>query len=65
MPDKREIWQSAQDIIDRYGSDALRQINIRIGELQRHGEQEARSTWLQIREAAETLLEARDRKTKH
>jgi len=65
MTDEREIWQSAQEIIDRYGDDALRQINIRIAELQRSGEDEAGSVWLRIRDAAKALLEARDRKSTH
>ena len=65
MIDEPKIWTSAQEIIDRYGDDALRQINARIDELQSHGEAEAHSVWLRIREAAEVLLKNRDAGLKH
>ena len=53
MSDEREIWISAQKMIDRYGQDALSQINHRIEELR--DSEEARALWIRIRDAAEAL----------
>lgn len=65
MIDDREIWRAAQNMIDRYGERALTQINIRIRELERQGDPDARSAWLRIRAAARTLMDASDDDTKH
>ena len=55
MSEDREIWKSAQEMIDRYGQDALSQINTRIAELEGLGETEALSVWKRIRGATEAL----------
>ena len=57
MADDHEIWQSAQEMLDRYGDNALREINKRIQELDQAGKAEARQTWEKIREAAKALLD--------
>lgn len=65
MADDHEVWQSAQEMLDRYGDKALREINKRIRELQQAGQTEACSTWQSIREATKALLEADNRNRKH
>lgn len=65
MSINREIWKSAQEMIDRYGQDALSEINIRMVELERLGETDALDVWRQIREAAEALLESQNSRSRH
>ena len=65
MSDDREIWKSAQEMIDRYGPNALSQIHTRIAELEKLGESDALSVWRQIRDAAEALLESQNSRSRH
>lgn len=65
MIDESEIWRAAQTMIDRYGDAALTQINLRIQELERHGDRDARSAWLRIRAAAQAIMDASDDDTRH
>ena len=65
MSEDREIWKSAQEMIDRYGQDALSEINIRMVELEKLDETDALSVWRQIRDATETLLESRKPGSQH
>ena len=65
MSEDREIWKSAQEMIDRYGRNALSQINTRIAELERLGEADALTVWRQIREAAEVLQESQKPGSQH
>ena len=65
MSEEREIWNSAQNMIDRYGHDALSQINKRISELRDTGEAEALDFWMRIRTAAQTLLDDKDPRSRH
>ena len=65
MSEDREIWKSAQEMIDRYGQDALSQINTRIAELEGLGETEALSVWKRIRGATEALLQGRSPGARH
>ncbi len=58
----QQIWQSAQQMMDRYGDDALTEINKRIRELELNNQTEALGIWLRIRTAAETLMENKNRK---
>ena len=62
MPEAPEVWKSAEEMIERYGDGALREINLRIEELDRMGEVAALSFWLEIRRAAEALIESREKK---
>ena len=55
----QDIWQSAQQMVDRYGDDALVEINKRIHELELNDQEEARDVWLRIREAVKTLEEGK------
>lgn len=65
MSEDPEIWKSAQGMIDRFGQDALSQINKRIEELEKLDEADALSVWRQIHKAAETLLENNEMRSKH
>ena len=65
MSEDREIWNSAQEMIERYGQDALSQINKRIQELEQLDEADALSVWRQIRKAAETMLKKNGAESKH
>lgn len=65
MVDDHEIWHSAQEMIDRFGDKALREIDKRIQELHQAGKSEACLTWQKIREAANVLLDAGGRNRKH
>ncbi len=46
-------------MVDRYGDDALVEINKRIHELELNDQEEARDVWLRIREAVKTLEEGK------
>jgi len=65
MADDHEIWQSAQEMLDRYGDKALREIKKRIQELDQAGKTEASLTWQKILEAAKALLDSDKRHQKH
>jgi len=65
MTDDLEIWQSAQEMLDRYGDKALREIKKRIQELDQAGEIEASLTWQKILEAANALQISGKRHQKH
>ena len=65
MSEDREIWKSAQEMIDRYGQEALSEINIRMVELEKLDETDALSVWRQIRDATEALLESRKPGSQH
>lgn len=52
-------------MLDRYGDLALTQINLRIQELEREDNPEALATWMQIRAAAQTLIEASEQGSPH
>ena len=65
MPTDPEIWESAQRMVERYGSNALIQIKSRIDELGLLGETEAREVWVRILDAAKHLLEDKNPNIKH
>jgi len=59
MSDTPQILKAAQNMIERYGEDACRQVDERIDELSRLGADygEACAIWCQVREAITTLQE--------
>jgi len=59
-----KIWQSAQQMIDRFGDDALTEIKKRVDELEELGEKDACAVWIQIRQATQTLIESQRRERK-
>jgi phage-related protein len=56
MSEERDVWDSARKMMERYGDDALRQVGLRIQELESHGQPEARRYWLEIEKAVKALL---------
>ena len=65
MAEERDVWDSARNMIERYGDDALRQVGLRVQELEKHGQEEAHSYWLQIGEAVKALQLATKDGRKH
>jgi hypothetical protein len=65
MANSREVWKSAQRMIDRFGDDALHQVDVRIRELKQLKQLEARLFWLKIRDAVQDLIKEKDRGRKH
>ena len=55
MRKKKHIWSAAQNMIDRFGDDALRQVEVRIDELRQHDMEDALKLWLEIRSALRLL----------
>ncbi|MBT4218875.1 MAG: hypothetical protein HOL37_00400 [Rhodospirillaceae bacterium] len=57
--------KTAQHMIDRYGDDACRQVDVRIEELSKSGDgyDEAHATWCQVREYIITLNSNSTKKT--
>ena len=49
--DKRLVLRATQRMIDRFGDEALTEVNLRITELRARGEHEAEDLWKEIREA--------------
>ena len=47
--DQESIVVAAQSMVDRYGNRALAEVDQRIDELRRHGEEEVAQLWLNIR----------------
>lgn len=57
MANEQHIWNAAQNMIDRYGDDAVRHVDLRIEELRQHNKPEAEKLWQEIRRAVQELLE--------
>jgi hypothetical protein len=56
MSKMQHAHRAAQNMIDRYGADALRQVDLRIEELRLHGNDSARDLWIEIRRAVAALM---------
>ena len=65
MTNDREAWQSARNMLARYGEDALRQTDLRIRELEQLGETGACIAWQKIRHAVQALMDSGGREPKH
>lgn len=63
--DPKLVQKAAANIIDRYGDNALTEIDQRIDELEARGERNAAELWAQIRKAVEFLTLGTSSKTKH
>lgn len=64
MSDQSEIEAAARNLVSRFGEDAAHQADVRIAELQQHGETEGLAFWRRVREIVQCLLHGRD-STKH
>ena len=65
MAEQRDVWESAQNMIERYGDDALRQVGLRLQELEQNSQPEAHRYWLRIEKAVRTLLATKESGRKH
>jgi hypothetical protein len=62
---EKEIQTAAKNMIDRYGDNALREVDLRVLELESRNQQEALQLWLEIRKRVELLAEPSTGDTKH
>ena len=53
----KEVQHAANNMIQRYGEDALREVDLRILELQSRNEPEALQLWREIRRSVRLLLQ--------
>ena len=65
MTSRQEIWKAAQNMIDRYGDEALQQAELRIEELCQLDEKEAVCLWQKIRLSIEEILKKPTSETGH
>ncbi|HDL86358.1 MAG TPA: hypothetical protein ENH11_08565 [Candidatus Acetothermia bacterium] len=63
--DEKTVLSAAQNMINRYGDDALTEVDLRIAELQSRGQQDVQELWKEIRKAVELHISASSDKTKH
>ena len=56
MSRTEHIRKAAQNMVDRYGDDALQQVDLRIDELRKHGEEDTRMLWVEIRRIVDALI---------
>ena len=63
--EQEKIQQAAENMIDRYGEDALIQVKQRIEELRSRDEPEAHKLWREIAKRVELLLSNPGNKTEH
>jgi len=61
----QEIQNAADNMIERYGQDALREVDLRILELESRNQKEALQLWREIRKRVELLVNELTGSTKH
>ena len=64
MHDKSQIEAAARNLVRRFGEDASHQADIRIAELEQHGEADSLEFWHSVRDAVQCLLRGHG-STKH
>ena len=62
---EKEIEIAAKNMIDRYGDNALREVDLRVLELDSRNQQEALRLWCEIRKRVELLVATSIGNTKH
>ena len=62
---EKEIQTAAKNMIDRYGDNALREVDLRVLELKSRNQQEALRLWREIRKRIELLVAPSTGDTKH
>ncbi len=60
-----EIARAANNMVERYGDSALKEVDLRILELESRNQQDALQLWLEIRKRVEMLVSGPDGKVKH
>lgn len=58
MTDKLQIDAAAENLVRRFGKDALRQADIRIRELEQHGKADSLEFWRDIRSVVRQILDS-------
>jgi hypothetical protein len=62
---ENEIQNAARNMIERYGDNALKEVDLRVLELESRNQQEALRLWLDIRKRVELLVITSTGKAKH
>ena len=62
---EKEIEIAAKNMIDRYGDNTLREVDLRVLELDSRNQQEALRLWCEIRKRVELLVATSIGDTKH
>lgn len=65
MADANQVRIAALTMIERFGEDALRQIEIRIEELRECGDRKTERLWIEIRRTVVAMTRVRGTKAKH
>lgn len=53
--DRKTVLAAAQNMIDRFGNDAITEVDLRITELQGQEQHDAQELWVEIRKAVKFL----------
>ena len=61
----KDIQNAASNMIERYGANALKEVDLRILELESRNQLEALQLWRAIRESVELLMDTPPDSTKH
>jgi hypothetical protein len=61
----KEIKNAASNMIERYGANALKEVDLRILELESRNQLEALQLWRAIRESVELLMDTPTDGTQH
>ena len=62
---EKMIETAANNMIDRYGDDSLKEVDLRILELESRNQQDAVHLWREIRKRVEMLVNTSTDKPKH
>jgi hypothetical protein len=62
---EKDIQNAANNMIERYGDNALTEVDLRILELESRNQQEALRLWREIRRRIELLVDTSTGNTKH
>jgi hypothetical protein len=62
---ENEIQNAAKNMIERYGENALKEVNLRVLELESRNQQEALRLWLDIKARVELLVASSAGNAKH
>lgn len=63
--DKKLVLRAAQTMIDRFGQEALAEVELRIDELRARDQHDAEELWKEIREAVRFLTSSPGKDTEH
>jgi len=61
----KEIQKAASNMLERYGANALKEVDLRIMELESRNQPEALQLWREIRESIELLMDTPTDGTRH